>query len=246
MTIHGFLTSTEDFGVLYKMLGDYDEVVKVKIPGHDEKVDYKLFTTDATLFAVLDTFDDLKSRHDEVDVVGFSMGGALTSWLCTKRPVHKAVLIAPSNKYLNFHSLFAMLKFYYETYADAYHGSLGEFGQRLRWAESAVAPHAQNSMLTLRIGIRRMLPNINIKTYSTFKDLMKICNQALEGKGKVDVPSLIMWGEFDELVPKSSITHLQKYFTHFKTLTYKDVGHAMLMTNRGPALSKDVVAFLAE
>lgn len=244
MTIHGFLTTTEDFGVLYKMLDGYDEVVKCQIPGHGEKVDYKLFTTDATLFKVLDTFDDLKSRHDQVDVVGFSMGGALTSWLCTKRPVNKAVLIAPSNKYLNFNSLYKMLKFYYETYADAYHNSVGEMGQRIRWAESAIAPHAQNSVLTLRLGVKRMLPNINVKTYTTFKDLMKICNQALDGKGKVDIPTLIMWGEFDELVPKASITHLQKYFTNCQTITYTDVGHAMLMTNRGPVLAKDVMDFL--
>ena len=60
----------------------------------------------------------------------------------------------------------------------------------------------------------------------------------------MNTPALILWGELDELVPNSSITHVQKYFTNYKTITYKDVGHAMLMTNRGPALSKDIVDFL--
>ena len=244
MTIHGFLTSIDDFGVLYSYLDGYDEVVKCQIPGHDEKIDYKLFTTDATIFKVLDTFDELKSRHDQVDVVGFSMGGALASWLCTKRAVNKVVLVAPSNKYLNFNSMFKLIKFYYETYADAYHSSVGEASQRLRWAESALVPHAQNNVLSLRLAIKRWLPNINLNTYNTFKTLMQLSNQALEGKGKVDIPTLIMWGELDELVPKSSINHVQKYFTNYKTITYKDVGHAMLMTNRGPALSKDIVDFL--
>ena len=244
MTIHGFLTSVDDFGVLYNHFDAYDEVVKCQIPGHDEKIDYKLFTADATLFKVLDTFDELKSRHDQVDVVGFSMGGALASWLCTKRAVNKVVLVAPSNKYLNFTSLFKLIKFYYETYADAYHSALGEASQRLRWAESALVPHAQNNVLSLRISIKRWLPNINLNTYNTFKTLMQICNQALEGKVKVNTPALILWGELDELVPNSSITHVQKYFTNYKTITYKDVGHAMLMTNRGPALSKDIVDFL--
>lgn len=244
MTIHGFLTSTEDFGVLYDMLDGYDEVVKCQIPGHAEKIDYKLFTIDATLFKVLDTFDELKSRHDQVDVVGFSMGGALASWLCTKRAVNKVVLIAPANKYLNFNSLFSMVKFYCETYADAYKNSHGEVRQRLRAANASLAPHAENNTLSFKLAIKRWLPNINISTYNTFKTLIKICNQALEAKGQMDVPTLIMWGELDELVPKSSVKLVQKYFTNAQTITYNDVGHAMLMTNRGPALSKDIVSFL--
>ena len=244
MTIHGFLTSIEDFGVLYNMLDDYDEVVKCQIPGHGEKIDYKLFTIDATLFKVLDTFDELKSRHDQVDIVGFSMGGALASWLCTKRPVNKAVLIAPANKYLNFNSTFKMVKFYCETYADAYKETLGEKSQRLRKAFSALTPYTENNTLSFKLAVKRWLPNINISTYNTFKTLIKICNQALEGKGKMDTPTLIMWGELDELVPKASIKLVQKHFTNAQTLIYKDVGHAMLMTNRGPALSKDIVDFL--
>jgi pimeloyl-ACP methyl ester carboxylesterase len=52
-----------------------------------------------------------------------------------------------------------------------------------------------------------------------------------------------MWGELDELVPKSSVKLVQKYFTNAQTITYNDVGHAMLMTNRGPALAKDIISF---
>ncbi len=244
MTIHGFLTSVDDFGVLYDYLDNYDEVVKCQIPGHDEKIDYKLFTTDATPFKVLDTFDDLKSRHDQVDVVGFSMGGALASWLCTKRPVNKVVMLAPANKYINFTSMFNMVKFYYDTYSDAYKNSTGEFSQRIKSAESAIVPHAENNMISFRLATKRWLPNVNLNTYKTFKTLIEICNQALTAKGQLNMPALIMWGKIDELIPETTVKHLQKYFINSTTRTIEDVGHAMLMTNRGPVLAKDIMDFL--
>ncbi|MCM1042847.1 MAG: alpha/beta fold hydrolase [Corallococcus sp.] len=244
MTIHGFLTDVADFGNLYDYLGFYDEVLKCEVPGHNGDVDFKKFLKQETLDKVLYDYDKLRSSHDSVDVVGFSMGGALTSYLCCHRDVHRAVMVAPSNKYLNFKSLANMIKFYYSTYSNVVRESTGDIQERFRLAEEAVKPYKQNSVLSIRIAMKRILPNINFHTYGVFRDLMNECNSAVDKQGKCSVPSLIMWGELDELVPRASVEYVHSHFTDSKLNIYRDVGHAMLMTNKANVLINDIIKFL--
>ncbi len=246
MTIHGFLTDISDFGRLYDYLDFYDEVHKCKIPGHNDNVDFQKFNVEDTLSAVLGDYDGLKKRHDSVDVVGFSMGGALTSFLCAERDVNRAVMVAPSNKYLNFTSIFALMRFYFDNFRESYAESPGAVSNRLRMAGQWLKPYTENSITSLKIGLNRILPHIGPHTYGVFKELMQKCNAALEKRGKTDVPSMLLWGELDELVPRASSEHIEKYFTDLDKRIYKDVGHAMLLTNRDTYLIRDIVKFLSE
>ncbi|HIT78566.1 MAG TPA: alpha/beta fold hydrolase [Candidatus Limihabitans stercoravium] len=244
MTIHGFLTDVADFGDLYDSLGDYDCVYKCKIPGHNGKVNFNEFNVADTLATVRSDYDMLREKYDQVDVIGFSMGGALTSYLCSVRDVHRAVLCAPSNKYLNFRSLFAMLSFYFKTYNEKYQNSNGAVAARMREANDYLKPYRNNSLLSIRIGIRRILPNINSHTYSVFRDLMKLCNDALKERQSIDVPAMVVWGKLDELVPRSSADFVCDFFTYHKLKLYDDVGHALFLTNNSPRLIRDIVQYL--
>ena len=244
MTIHGFLTDVADFGDLYDSLGDYDCVYKCKIPGHNGKVNFNEFNVADTLATVRADYDMLREKYDQVDVIGFSMGGALTSYLCSVRDVHRAVLCAPSNKYLNFRSLFAMLSFYFKTYNEKYQNSNGAVAARMREANDYLKPYRNNSLLSIRIGIRRILPNINSHTYSVFRDLMKLCNDALKERQSLDVPAMVVWGKLDELVPRASADFVCDFFTYHKLKLYDDVGHALFLTNNSPRLIRDIVEYL--
>lgn len=247
MTIHGFLTDVDDFCDLYDSLTMYDCVEKCKIPGHNDNVNFKLFNVEDTVKTVLDCYDKLQSKYDKVDVVGFSMGGALTTYLCCTRPVNRAVLLAPANKYINSSSLLKSLSFYYKEYSKALMGSQGKLRERLKQAEQWMAPYVQNTRKSVSIGLQRLLPNINIHTFSVFRELMKECNQQLEQlQDKVSVPTLLVWGELDELVPRKSQEYICQYFDNIKCNIHNDVGHALLFGSKASVLIDEIVTFLQQ
>ena len=158
MTIHGFLTDIKDFGRLYEHLCMYDKVVACKIPGHNGKVDFRKFTVENTLKAVLHCYDQLAKDYDQVDVVGFSMGGVLASYLCTQRNVHKVVLVAPANKYINLSSPLSTLKFYLRFVADTYTKTVGSIQERISCTQKALSPYVDNTIATSNMALRRFFP----------------------------------------------------------------------------------------
>ncbi len=100
LMLHGFIGSPTDYGDLPSRLIDEGYTVYVPLyPGHGRHPrtfddvtadDLKQFTTEAYL--------KLKAKHDEVSVVGFSMGGALAIILANQRDVDKLVLLSPQLK----------------------------------------------------------------------------------------------------------------------------------------------------
>ena len=247
MTIHGFLTVTEDFGRLYDYLDMYDEVKAVEIPGHNgEKPDFKLFNAADTFRAVLDVFDELKSKHDTVDVVGFSMGGALATWLCSVRPVNRAVLISPANKYLNAALPFSAGKFIGELSKRAFSQTEGNLHDKIDATSKALQPYRENLQTANKIAKERTFHYMTPHTYSAFSKIVKSSNVVIETTSPNKTPVLILWGKLDELVPNSSVKYLTKHFPQAQVKIYPDVGHAMLYTNLDDVIIHDVVEFLTE
>ena len=247
MTIHGFLTVTEDFGRLYDYLDCYDEVKAVEIPGHNgEKPDFSAFTAQATFAAVRDAFDELKSRHDCVDVVGFSMGGALATWLASVRPVNRLALISPANKYLNATMPLAAGKFASDLSKKVFDATEGKLKDKLAATNEAFAPYFENLRATGKVAKERTLRYMNPRTYSTFSKIVKSCNVVLETVSPNNTPTLILWGKLDELVPHKSVKYLTGHFPKAEVKIYPDVGHAMLYTNLDDVIIRDVIEFLTE
>ena len=247
MTIHGFLTVTEDFGRLYDYLDMYDEVKAVEIPGHNgEKPDFSKFTADATFRKVLDDFDELKSKHDSVDVVGFSMGGALATWLCSVRPVNRAVLVSPANKYINAALPFAAGKFLGDLSKKAFSETDGDLRGKLDAVNTALEPYKENMQTASKIAKARTFHFMTPHTYSAFSKIVKSANVVVETTSPNPTPMLVLWGKIDELVPYSSIKYVTKHFPNAQVTIYPDVGHAMLYTNLDDVIIHDVVEFLTE
>ena len=247
MTIHGFLTVKEDFGRLYDYLECYDEVLAVEIPGHNGDAPIEEFTVEDTLITVLSAYDKLRKKHDQVDVVGFSMGGALATWLCAQRDVHRAVLLAPANKYLNFLMPVDTLKFYGE------HGlkplldrdsdeTLAERGFEVK---KTITSYFENVATSLKIALgneRKITPRV----YNVFRKLIKRCNKVIEERGPGQTEMLVLWGKLDELVPHKSIQYVLEKFVNATSKVYEDIGHAMLYTNHDNVLITDILTFLTD
>ena len=246
MTIHGFLTDINDFGRLYEHLGMYDKVVACKIPGHNGKLDFRKFTVENTLKAVLHCYDDLAKNYDEIDVVGFSMGGALTSYLCTQRNVRKAVLVAPANRYLNLSSPLATLKFYLRFVGSVYTKTVGSLKDRISKTQKALTPYVENTLATSNMALKRFFPHLNMYTFNTFANIVKTVNTEVEAHAPIDTPILVIWGELDELVPQASLDFLSKQFVNMQTIIYKDVGHLLMLSNRDGEFIQTAVKFLTD
>ena len=247
MTIHGFLTVTEDFGRLYDYLDGYDEVKAVEIPGHNgDKPDFKEFTAEATFRAVLDAYDELKECNDSVDVIGFSMGGALATWLASVRAVNKLVLVSPANKYLNASLPISAGKFVSELGRKAFREAEGKLKDKLDATNEAFAPYLENLQTATKIAKERTFRYMTPHTYSVFSRIIKQSNSAIKEAEQLDTPTLILWGKLDELVPYRSVKYLLKHFPNATEKIYPDVGHAMLYTNLDDVIIHDVIEFLTE
>ncbi len=239
MTIHGFLTDIKDFGRLYDYLDFYDEVCPYKIPGHNDKVDFSLFTLESTTTGLLQCFDSLQKKYDTVDVVGFSMGGALTTYLCAMRPVHRAVFVSPANKFFNWTSAIAGIKFYIRYLHQ--HRLLHDLHN-----QDSIGNYIENNLVSAHIAIKRTFKNVDLHTFSVFSNLMDMTNEQVEKVSPVKTPSMLLWGELDEMVPKTSVEFIKNHFDNLKVEIVPDVGHAMLYTNRDSSLIPKIVSFLSD
>ena len=246
MTIHGFLTVKEDFGRLYDYLDCYDEVLAVELPGHNGEVDFDKFTVDSTKQAVLSAYDDLRARHDEVDVVGFSMGGALTTWLSAERDVHRAAMVAPANRYVNAMMPFEALKFYGGVRLGTFFKTKGSIKDKRKAVKETFAPYSQNIATSNKIAKERTFKYMNFHTFGVFRDLIRMSNRSVEEHSPVNTPSLVLWGKLDELVPERAMLFVQKHFPNVQCVVYPDVGHAILASHRDGDAIAEIMKFLTE
>lgn len=245
MTVHGFLTDTKDFGRLYDYLDFYDEVVACEVPGHNGKVDFNKFTVESTFAEVTNCYDRLREKYDEVDVIGFSMGGALASYLAVTRDVNKCVLMAPANKYLNPRFAFDAIKYYAGLQHKTYKSTSGKFHEKVTAVKDSMKPYQRNISACLKLEFDRILPNLNMHTYRVFRKLIETINKTLDTLPSVQTPTLIIRGNLDELVPKSSVDYVVKHFNDCELHTIEDVGHGLLFTNRDNVIITKIVEFLS-
>lgn len=234
MTIHGYLTDIEDFGILYDSLTDYDCVHKCAVPGHGDGEEIGLFTVDNTIAKVLEDYDMLASQYDSVDVVGFSMGGALASYLCATRQVNRAVLLAPSNRYMSTNAIGKWALYLARQMRDPLVESSGSITSRLKYTKQYIARDLSDIEVSLGLAAN-MLSKISIANYSTFAKLMKWCNKTIDevynSTGAISTPTIIVIGGLDELVPHKSVEYLASRMSDCTVVDIANLGHAMLRTH---------------
>ena len=193
--IHGYLTDYLDFNHLPKeLIKYYDYVVIVNIPGHGKFNEIKHFRVDPTIKTVEDEVE-FYLKKGSVDLIGFSMGGALTRYLCVKyQTIRKAVMLAPATYYLSPFCVVNRLKYVLKA------KSVDERKQiinRLKKNDDA----AKNVVLD------NCIKKFGPKNGLTFCKLITKINQL---KGDNPTSSLIVWGELDELVPKNQLNSVIK------------------------------------
>ena len=99
--LHGYLGDEADFGLLPKALKPYyDDVIICQMPGHVSINRIYSFTFKESvemLYEVIESY----VKDAQVDIIGYSLGGVMASYLAKQYSFNKVVLISTSIKFLN-------------------------------------------------------------------------------------------------------------------------------------------------
>ena len=212
--LHGFLTDEKDFGDLPKHLESrYDKVIKAKFPGHGDDGDLKEFIADKTIEYAKNLFDQVALEYHKIDLIGYSMGGAIASYLSSIRKVNRMVLLAPANKYINFTMPLGVLSFYYDTLKKGIRKRLTEDdngeNEDIKFMVDRIKTNHLNNKKALAIGMDRLFPNYNF----SYEDFKSKCQLLVDYgfKSITVLPSYIGLSK-DLLKGKKVLTHFFKIF----------------------------------
>jgi carboxylesterase len=97
LLVHGFVGSRTDYNDLGEVLQKKGLTVRLmRLPGHGTyPAEHAKTTNEDLIEAVRSEYLDLKREHPQVALVGFSMGGALSTIVASGEKVDRLILIAP-------------------------------------------------------------------------------------------------------------------------------------------------------
>ena len=241
MLIHGYITSPSDFNPLYESLSNmYDYVMKITLPGHGKNDKYKNFKFKETIDLLERSYKFLMNKYDEIDLIGFSLGGSLASFLSSKYKFEKVVLLSPANKYLRFGFILKYLKKH--SMLKKRYKILKKKKDPRAYSYLKLANETKtNNKKAFKMGIFQLFPHYTIHTLHVFTKLIKYCNKNLKIN---NTKCLILWGELDQLVPFRSIKYLESFFCNSKVIIYDDITHLMLSSVNCNKIVNDVIGFL--
>ncbi|MGO4888873.1 alpha/beta hydrolase [Anaerobacillus sp. MEB173] len=184
LCIHGF--TGEPYEV--KPLADYlrketDWLIYTPVlPGHGPNESLKGVTYKQWLHAAETALQRLQEHCKKVYIIGFSMGGMIAGYLASKYQVEKLVLLSAAAYYFNPKQLFMDIK---GIVKDGFRGHLhhNELYQRYR---------------------RKIINTPMTATYQ-FTQTVRRVRPSLR---KIEIPTLIIQGEQDGLIPKKSAQYL--------------------------------------
>ncbi len=239
--IHGFITSPKDFNPLYKFLNEnYDYVCKVFLPGHKDDESYKKFTFEATLNEILNAYDNTVLKYETIDLIGFSLGGALASYLASVRNIRRLVLLSPANKYLRL-GFFHKYKISQRALKKRYKILKKKNDPRANSYLTKITSLKDNNKRSLKMAIFDLFPHYTFHTLKVFAKLISFVNKNLN---QINSKTLICWGELDQLVPYKSVLFLNQYIKNGKVIVYKDLSHLMLSSTNIDLLVSNIESFL--
>lgn len=236
--IHGYLTNTRDFTVLPgRLLSQYDQLILLNLPGHQEGT-IKNFTRENVfkyINAELNKVQyDKQGNLNEIDVIGFSLGGAITWYIAHHYQLHKIVLLSPALYYLNFGIIIDR---------NRYISKVKKLPKEEQ--EIALKKLKQRDKETRQFAKENTLYRFRIKNAIEF---IKIINKIKSEKTDINVPMLVVRGKLDELIQKKIINVCLKHNLNNNLQVYEpeDIGHMMLRTDRAEDIITKIKDFLED
>lgn len=232
--IHGYLSTKSDFINLPKMVeSSYDEVFEITLPGHGED-GIKNFTYPSMIKIITEVIPKIINNFDKVDIVGFSLGGAIARFLAINYPINRLVLLAPANKYFSPFLLYRRSNYLFQTITSDGLLNQGSLIKKYWLSRKALFRYDKDA---IKFFCKVILPKFRPSNGITFMRLIKYMNKT---KGIIKAPTLIIWGYLDELVPCQAAL---KCFEIVKNeekelLIVPNIGHMLLRKESNDLLTK--------
>jgi len=241
--LHGFTDNKETWLLFaHGLLNQYHLIIPDQIGyGASSKpmnIDYSLDAQSERLHKFLATFS-----QQNIVLMGNSMGGGIALTYASHYPIEQLVLVDAMSVKGSNEALFS-------TYSRADKERLiygVESTQDLRDALHLImerVPYAPSSVLEYLATVRRQ--NNTLTEYQTpniFDANLNARNELSSNAEKIDIPTLIVWGNKDKLIDVSSAYALHDIITNSQLKVYNRVGHAP-MQEVPYRLAKDVLRFL--
>ncbi|WP_458415013.1 alpha/beta hydrolase [Schinkia sp. CFF1] len=187
LCIHGFTGSPFEVAPLAKFLKENTNwlVEMPTLPGHGGELGrLKGVAYQEWIREAEQSLQGMLVKCSTVYLVGFSMGGVISGYLAAKYPVKKLVLLSAAAYYVNPKQLLLDLK---EMATEGMRGTLNSNELYLRY--------------------RKKIKETPITATLQFQKLVK---ELKPNFAKIEVPTLIVQGELDGIVPKKSASYLYK------------------------------------
>ncbi|WP_328040714.1 alpha/beta hydrolase [Niallia taxi] len=223
LCIHGFTGAPNEVEPLAEYLLEHTdwECAMPVLPGHGELLQLKGVSFNEWIHCAERALEELLERHEEVYVVGFSMGGMIASYLAARYPVKKLVLLSAAAFYINPKQLRADI---INMCRDLYNGKLFENELFNRYSYKI-----KTTPLSATIQFRKLVRHI--------KPLLE----------SVTIPTFIAQGDSDGIVPLKSADYLyQTIKAKKKKIVYmKNSKHLICHCKDNQALFSQILNFLS-
>nr|WP_144928705.1 alpha/beta hydrolase [Paenibacillus bovis] len=222
--LHGFLSSSFSFRKLGQLLSNQFHVISVDLPpfgksGKSTKFHYSYKNIATT---VLQLLQQLKIY--EYHLVGHSMGGQIVLNMILQRPnqIKKAVLLSSSGYMKRLKTSYILLSYIplFDKYIKHHLNKTGVLGN-----------------LHQVVYDKKMIDDVMINGYAEpfldnriFKSLCKMIRDregdlSSEQLQSISTPCLLIWGEFDKIVPIKVGKRLVNDLQNAQLVIFKNIGH---------------------
>lgn len=187
LCIHGFTGGPFEVEPLANFIKEKTDwlVEMPTLPGHGGELGFlKGVRYQAWIQEAEESLKRMLEKCHTIYLIGFSMGGVISGYLATKYPVKKLVLLSAAAYYVNPKQLLHDVK---EMAVEGVRGTLSDNELYQRY--------------------RKKIIETPITATFQFQRLVKELKPALS---KIEVPTLIIQGELDGIVPKKSASYLYK------------------------------------
>lgn len=244
--LHGWLSDINDFEALLPLLKkEYDHIERVCYDGHGDGADPYDFDDVKTFELVDNTMLTLQKKYEVIDVVGFSMGGALAVYLSQHYDFRKLVLLAPANKYLNFTMPFSRMKHWLRCLFYLEKARLLKNDEEKELYKEKLRATFEDDKFSFTFFKDKYLKRYFRHVFRVFQ---KIIEKANENIVEIKNPCFIAWGKLDQVVPKQSVEYLHELCINEnkKLMIYEDLSHMLILSKDNQKIVNDIIEFLKD
>jgi len=221
LLIHGFAGGNYDYGDLGNDLQIYRnfDVFTFTLPGHNKLIVNNVSKEDWINAAENQIEKIIKNGYKQIYVIGHSMGGILASHLASKyKEVKKLVLASPAFKYFTFKD------------------------DKIDIIESL----KQVPKLFIDYDSEKVISRILKLPIITIKEFMELAESHTNDVKKIEVPTLILHGTKDDIVPEDSVNYVYDNIGS-KSVTLielENITHDTFINERYEEIKKIITDFL--